>query len=144
MAVTQMKIKEELPPNYLDIVKVFPNLEETKPIFCYGDTIYNPWKRNVTPDLEIHEEVHFKQQGTAPDLWWDKYLSDEQFRLNQETEAYGEQYKFAQKLVDEIRGGSKMKKWALESMAKALSGETYGSLLTYHEAEAKIRNYGRK
>lgn len=141
MAVTQMTIKEESPPNYLDIVKVFGYLTDKKPVFCYGNTIYNPFKVEVTPDLEIHEDTHRQQQSTAPDIWWDKYLTDTTFRLNQEVEAYSKQYQFACKLVDEIKGGSRMKKAILESIAKSLSGEMYGNIITYSQAETAIRKY---
>lgn len=141
MAVTQMIIKEEYPPNYLEIVKVFGDLTEKKPVFCYGDTIYNPFKVEVTPDLEIHEDTHRQQQSTAPDIWWEQYLTDTTFRLNQEVEAYSKQYQFACKLVDEIKGGSRMKKAILESIAKSLSGEMYGNIITYSQAETVIRKY---
>ena len=143
MAVTQMKVKKETPPNYIAIAKVFPNLELSTTLFCYGDTIYNPGGKDITPDLEIHEDTHRKQQGLTPDLWWDKYLEDPQFRLSQEIEAYGAQYNFACKAIDEIRGTNRMKKWALEGMAKALSNSMYGNIITMAEAESKIRNYGK-
>lgn len=143
MAVTQMIIKEEYPPNYLDIVKVFGDVSERKPVFCYGDIIYNPFKSEVTPDLEIHEDTHRIQQGTAPDIWWEKYLTDTTFRLNQEIEAYAKQYQFACKLVDEIKGPATMKKAILESIAKSLSSDMYGNIISYSQAETAIRKYGR-
>jgi len=143
MAVTQMKQKKEYPPNYQEIVDTF-GVPPTHVIYCYGDTIYNPSGKEITPDLEIHEDTHRKQQGTAPDLWWNKYLADPQFRLDQEIEAYGEQYIFACKLIDEIHGGAKMKKWALESMTTALSGSIYGGIIDYSKAETAIRKYGNR
>lgn len=135
-----MKIRQELPPNYQDIVNALGTPPEHA-IFCYGGTIYNPSGKEVTKDFEIHEETHSKQQGDAPDLWWEKYLSNPDFRLAQEIEAYGEQYIFACKLIDEIQGGSKMKKWMLGSMAKALSGVEYGGIIDYSKAETAIRKY---
>jgi hypothetical protein len=141
--VTTMKIKNELPPNYTEIVQAL-GTPSPHVIYCYGDTIYNPSGKEITPDFEIHEQVHSKQQGTAPELWWDKYLTDLQFRLNQEIEAYGEQYIFACKLIDEIQGGAKMKKWMLKSMAEALSGKDYGGIISYSQAETAIRKYGTR
>jgi hypothetical protein len=138
--VTKLKIKKEYPPNYKDIVDKLGTPPDYV-IYCYGDTIYNPSGKEITPDFEIHEEVHSKQQGGAPELWWDKYLTDSEFRLNQEIEAYGTQYQFACKLIDEIRGGAKMKKWMLESMARALSGKEYGGIIGYNQAETAIRKY---
>lgn len=141
MPVTQMKIKEENPPNFIEIIRVFGDLSKKKPCFCYGDVIYNPYRVEITPDLEIHEDTHRIQQGNLPDIWWEQYLSDTNFRLSQEIEAYAKQYQFACKLVDEIRGGAKMKKAILESIAKSLSGEMYGSIITYSQAETAIRKY---
>jgi hypothetical protein len=138
--VTKLKIKKEYPPNYRDIVDKL-GTPPVHVIYCYGDTIYNPSGKEITPDFEIHEEVHSKQQGSAPEIWWEKYLSDSQFRLKQEIEAYGTQYLFACKLIDEIRGGAKMKKWMLESMARALSGKEYGGMIGYNQAETAIRKY---
>jgi hypothetical protein len=143
MTVTQMKQKVETPPNYLDIVKVFGELDLHNTLFCYGDTIYNPGGKTISPDLEIHEDTHRVQQGDAPELWWEQYLNDIEFRLRQEIEAYSAQYQFACKAIDEIRGPAKMKKWALESMAHALCSTMYGNIISFGEAQSKIRNYGR-
>lgn len=134
-----MKILTEFPPNYAQIQLVFKEIEKHKPIFCYGDTIYNPFKREITPDLDKHEEVHSKQQGLYPDQWWGQYLNDRDFRLQQEIEAYGTQYAFVKSFVK----NTKLLEWLKENMADALSGELYGNLLSYGEAESKIRNYAK-
>lgn len=141
MTVTQMKQKTETPPNYRDIVAAFGELDLENTLFCYGDTIYNPGGKTISPDLEIHEEVHSIQQGHLPEVWWEQYLTDPVFRLNQEIEAYAAQYNFARKAIDEIRGGDKMKKWALAGMAKALSSKMYGNIITYSQAETAIRKH---
>ena len=131
-----MKIKEENPPNINEILKYLtPNYGV---IYCYGDTIYNPDKVNITADLVAHEQVHTRQQGVAIDAWWYKYLIDSEFRLSQELEAYGEQYKF----VKEKTSG-KLREYILDRMAQALSGETYGNLLNFAQAKSKIRNYSK-
>ena len=148
-----MKIKEEFPPNFSEIQKYLPATENAT--FCYGEIIYNPSKKNLNPDVIHHEEVHSKQQEqfTSPEIWWFKYLNDLEFRKEQEIEAYGSQYLFSKKHIEEaeerankegktLRAGmTKLLKWALESMAMALSSKEYGNLLTYGEAESKIRNY---
>lgn len=137
-----MKTLEQFPPNYLEIQEAFPMIdgEKHKPIFCYKDTIYNPFKINITPDLEHHESIHTKQQGDFPDIWWYNYIKDEQFRLRQELEAYGHQYKF---VLDNIED-RKLREWGLNKMAEALSGEVYGNLLNFAQAKSKIRNYAKE
>ena len=132
-----MEIIKSFPPNY-DIINF--SLDPPKhAIYCYGDKIYNPSGRELTPDIEYHESIHSKQQGNNPDLWYNKYLTDKDFRLNQEIEAYGEQYLF----IKEHIGDQKLRRWGLEKMALALSGD-YKLGISYGEVESKIRNYGKK
>lgn len=134
--VTDMKIVEDFPPNFAEIEREFGRMEEVKALFCYGNTIYNPFKREILPDAEIHEQVHSVQQGQYPDVWWYKYISDKEFRLSQEIEAYGTQYHWAK---DKVHG--KMREWVKSSLAKELSGPTYGSLISQSSAESKIKNF---
>lgn len=132
-----MKISPEFPPNYTLLQMTFPNLgEELKPIFCYGDIIYNPFNKEITKDLEIHEEVHSLRQGDNPDHWWQKYLIDKEFRLEEEIMAYGTQYAF----VKNLKMKTEVKDWMKESMAHSLASD-YGLDISYGQAESKIRNY---
>lgn len=132
-------ILKELPPNYELIKTVFPNCEERKAVFTYGENIYNPFNANITPDIEYHESIHTKQQGSNIDEWWLKYCNDKVFRLEQEIEAYGEQLAFAVK--NGVRG--KLYDWIKEKLAQALSGELYGNMISYQEAESRIRHYAK-
>jgi hypothetical protein len=144
------------PPNYDVILMAIPEVADNHAvIFTYDGAIYNPYGKEITQELQIHEAVHVKQQGSDPDGWWIRYLKDKQFRLEQEAEAYGEQYHFAKiavSMADEAAqkegkhlsaGKNNLLKWGLESMALALSGPSYGNLISYGEAEARIRNFGR-
>lgn len=134
-----MKIIESFPPNYGLIKAAFPNLENLKPVFCYGDTIYNPFGVEMTKDLIEHEAVHSRQQGDMIDLWYEKYLNDSAFRLEQEVEAYGYQLAFFRKHANNY----KLTEWLKEQMAFALSGEGYGNIISYAKAESAIRNYAK-
>lgn len=135
-----MKISQDKPPNYEDIKKVLDihGLEGEEPIFCYGDTIYNA-QEDLRPDLIVHEEVHSRQQGLHPQVWWYQYLKDPVFRLEQELEAYAVQYKFIKKYLD-----NKLVKWGLEQMARNLSSPIYGNIIEHAVAESKIRNYAKR
>ena len=146
-----MKILNTFPPNY-DLIQIALD-PEPHAIFCYGDTIYNPSGREITPDVEFHEEIHMRQQGNDINGWYTQYLQDPQFRLEQELEAYGEQYKYAKERIDAMDelateqgkklqvGKNKLLTWGLESMALALAGVSYGNLISFGEAKSKIRNY---
>lgn len=133
-----MKVSKELPPNYADIVKAIPEIAEHKPIFCFGDTVYNV-EGELRKDLEVHEEVHSKQQGKNPAAWWEKYLESVEFRLSQEIEAYSAQYIFISKFLK-----GKLLRNALGSMGRDLSSALYGNILTHGEAVSKIRNYAKE
>jgi len=130
-----MKIKNELPPNYSEIISVLPR--DMNAVFCYGDTLYNPFNRKITPDVEVHEQVHSKQQGDSPEMWYNKYLYDKDFRLRQEVEAYGTQYAFAKKFVR----NKEILKWAKEKMVEALSSKAYGKLVTQKKARKLIETF---
>jgi hypothetical protein len=142
-----MKIEKIYPPNYNFIVSMLPSVaDDTNAIFCYGDTIYNPHDREITNDLINHESVHSRQQGSDIDGWYTKYLSDPYFRLQQEIEAYGYQYKSIVETIDSIKReqttlpATKLKEHALNDLAHALSSETYGKIISFGEAKSKIKN----
>jgi hypothetical protein len=151
-----MRIVIDWPPNFDLIASALPNAAKEF-TYCYGDTIYNPSGKHIPIDQQFHEWVHMNQQEREgdPDLWWNKYLIDADFRLAQEMEAYCEQYQYAKEKIlaadtmaageGKRLGGGKnnLLKWIRESMAMALSGEAYGSLISFARAESAIRNYGK-
>ena len=89
------EIIKDYPPNIEDIRKVF-NPPETV-CFSYGDKIYNPSGNELNDDILVHESVHEKQQKNNPVEWWNKYLTDKEFRLEMEVEAYATQYNYIQR-----------------------------------------------
>ena len=128
-----LEIINEYPPNIEDIKKVF-NLEGYKPIFCYGDKLYNPHEAVIIPDMLAHEEVHRIQQNGHPKEWWEQYLSDREFRLRMETEAYAHQYLYLKKVTK-----AKIYNKFLSQFAGLLASTLYGELLTEKQAETKLR-----
>ena len=130
-------IVADYPPNYRTIIEILGDVSTHNPIFAYGNKIYNPFNVDVTPDLIAHERKHMEQQGNNPEGWWIRYLYDGDFRLSQEIEGYGEQYKFARE--HGVRGA--ILDWALDHMARSLSSELYGGIISHNEARSKIRNY---
>lgn len=135
-----MEIVEEFPPNYKEIIEVFPQVAESRiAIFAWDRTIYNPWKRKVTEELKFHESIHMRQQNGKPEEWWMWYLSNPEFRLNQEFEAYAEQYLFVCKIVPNNR----IRKQVLFLICSAFSGEMYGNVVSFSEAEASIKRYAK-
>ena len=121
-----------------DIERVFGDISEHKPVFCYGKMIYNPYKREILADTQVHEQVHARQQGEYPKVWWYKYLTDVEFRKQQEIEAYGIQYEFAKSLTS-----GKLRDFVLDSITRSLVGGMYGIIISHGEARSKIRNFNK-
>lgn len=133
-----MKVLYQHPPNYEDICSHIPAVRKTKTIvFTYGDTVYVPSGNPLPPDLEAHEQVHVDRQST-PDEWWAKYLTDVQFRLDEELAAYRAQYKYAVEHYSRA-----YRRELLTHMTKDLSGAMYGKIITRKEAIALITEGGK-
>lgn len=135
-----MKVSTEKPPIWEEASKAF-NLDPGRAtFFTYGDTIYNPANYPLSADLIRHEETHGEQQEHHPDvaaIWWKRYLQDPEFRLDQETEAYAEQYKFY--CQQEKRRD--MRARYLFEIAGHLSSPMYGSIISRAQAMRRIREY---
>lgn len=118
------------------VVKKFGLKDITNIIFTYGDTIYKSPLSNygMPAHLLAHELTHvFQQTKMGKDKWWDKYLKDDKFRLEQETQAYQQQYKVA-KEIDALSG-----EMILRKLCEDLSGEMYGNIVNFTTAEDLIK-----
>ena len=128
-----MKIINEYPPNIKKIKERFDVPRNA--IFTYGDAIYNPHGVMVDEPLMRHEENHVKQQGDDPDGWWDKYLTDNKFRLKMELECYRIQYKSAKTLIKDREILNRY----VHTMVSALSSPMYGNIISYQDATKLIK-----
>lgn len=133
-----MKIVNAFPPNYRLLLDFFG--EDKEAVYCYGDTIYNPYNRELTEDIVVHESVHCRQQDNKIEEWYNKYILDENFRFSQEVEAYGEQLKFLYK-----KGfSSKLRDAALDMYAESLY-EKYGlTQWSFEQIKTAIRKYAKR
>jgi len=134
-----MQVIKDFPPNYKMVISVFPAVKEMHgTVFTYGDIIYYPYMKRAIPDhLIVHEKTHSRQQGNNPAEWWDKYLADTNFRLDQELEAYQKQYAYYVAKNHNLKDRA----WFLEAIAGDLSGAMYGNLITKLDAMELIKNY---
>ena len=125
-----MNIVKAYPPNIEDIRKFLA--PSPYAVFTYGDTIYTPIVTSeLSLDLIAHEEIHCKQQGNDPRGWWIEYLSNPQFRLEEEIMAYRRQW--------QIIKGSPDQYMRFHLIAKDLSSPMYGSIITYEEARKMLK-----
>lgn len=130
-----MNIVNELPPNYDEVAKAFDIRGRKGIVFTYGDTVYVPFKKGSIPDhLKVHERTHSKQQGGDPAGWWNKYIRFPAFRLEQEIEAYRNQYLFFKSRNHSIKD----QKLFLDSIASDLSSGMYGGIINRDEARKAI------
>lgn len=127
-----MKTVTANPPN-IDLIKIaLPITKEN--IYCYGDTVYNPSGNEIEKDIYYHEAIHSIQQDKKPEAWWNRYLTDKHFRLDQELEAYAHQYNFIKKHYP-----PKAHKPALDNLADNLS-RMYNVQINFAQAGSRIRN----
>jgi hypothetical protein len=130
-----MKISTEKPPIYDRAAQVF-DIPATA-VFTYGDTIFSPsGATNFSVDLVAHEKVHMRQQGDNPEEWWELYLTNREFRLEQEVEAYREQYRVY--CNGESRSAKRFK--FLQTIASDLASPMYDVDITLFGAMKMIRN----
>ena len=130
-----MKVVNGKPPNWEEIITRF-QVNATRVVCTYGDTVYMVGGGEMYPDLRAHESVHIRQQREmGVEAWWSKYLVDDTFRLEQELAAYRVQYMFKQQ---EQKDRNKVAQF-LTFIAHELSSPMYGGMVTFPQAIRLIR-----
>lgn len=128
-----MKIIVGYPPNIEKIRKRF-DMKDFTPVFAWGNILYNPSGLPIPDDLMIHEQQHETQQKDKVEEWWNQYLTNDNFRLWQEVEAYRAQYKFVRDKTDR-----KSSRNFLRLIAQNLASSLYGHIVTFEKAKELIK-----
>lgn|SRR3990167_222726 len=127
----EVKLEElSLAPNFQVLQDKFGVGDET--IIAYGNKIFVKGK-SLTGDLLVHELVHCERQRfdeISAKQWYDKYLEDDNFRLQEEVIAYRQQYLYCCKVFKDRNKRAKI----LWAMAEELSSARYGKIINYSEA----------
>jgi len=126
-----IKTSTEKPPNWSKLVKIF-NVKWGDVVVTYGDTCY--CEKEVPSDLIVHESVHMRQQ-INPKKWWKRYYKDVQFRLEQETEAYKEQFRYLKSITKDKNTLFRFN----DRLARDLSSKIYGNCIDYQTAFELIK-----
>mgnify|MGYP001617383330 CR=1 FL=1 len=133
-----MQILNKKPPEWIMqgcLNQFRVNVEHT--YWTYGDVLYNPGGHSLPDHIIAHEGVHARQQEAfdgGKDRWWEHYLINSQFRLEQEAEAYAAQYWFyCGKVSDRNR-----RALFRAQLAQQLSGPLYQLAVTASEARRMI------
>ena len=97
-------IRLERPPNYDQVVAVFPLAANPGVLFAFGEDIFNPSKVNIPKWIIAHEYKHCARQFlTTPDIWWDEYLTDQSFRYHEELLAHAAEFQEAKSMAKRDR-----------------------------------------
>lgn len=111
------------PPNFNKIISVFPAGAKNSTIFAYSPYIYVSGKPELSPALNAHENVHISRQEIytgGAEAWWDRYLTDKNFRLEEELIAHCAEYDYLMKF-----GSRSERRNALKVVSARLSGPLY-------------------
>lgn len=138
--MTGIPIIHENPPLIDEIDRVF-HVRGKPVIFSWGNRIYLPMGGEVPAELMAHELVHCDRQGATEQQitdWWERYLIDPQFRLDEEVPAHWAEYQCL------IEGGSRqIRRAALKQTAKRLAAPLYGRIVTPAKAKELILAAGK-
>jgi hypothetical protein len=137
-----MKVLIERPPMWEKIDAAF-NVRGRAVIFTFGDIVYNPMGVGVSKALIRHEAKHSVRQqreGWRPEMWWERYISDPEFRLDEEIHAHIAEYAYIKATE---RDRNRQARY-LQGCAARLAGPLYGNLLTIGRARSIILNGGSK
>lgn len=128
-----VKIIHKFPPNYEEIKRIIN--PPSNAIFAWGDTIFQPHKEEIPTDIAYHEQIHCQRQHKylEPEIWWKKWLYDQEFRKEEEVIAFAGQLEFIKKFYN-----AKAVKEALDEMAENLS-KNYKLKITIPQAATLIR-----
>lgn len=129
-----MTISHERPRIFDRFERAFRVKWEDGIVIAWSGTIY--CKNDVPPDVVYHEGVHLKQQADmGKEKWLKKYLTNPEFRLEMEKEAYIAQAKLIKHGVTQ-RNNLYL---CLREIAQDFSHSTYGSLISFDEALKILR-----
>jgi hypothetical protein len=114
----QRMIIVDRPPNFEQIQATFPKASDSGVLFAYDNTIYNPSGIVVPPALIAHEEIHLhRQRNVGPYIWWERYLSDSEYRYNEELLAHVAEFKMQRVAKDRNFGARLLMSTALRLVA---------------------------
>jgi hypothetical protein len=122
-----VRVIDRRPPNYEAIAAALGH-PPPNAVYAYGDAVYSPSTTDLPPDLLAHEAVHLRQQVECggPDRWWERYLEEPAFRLEQEVEAYRVQLACFSDRAS--------RRECLQHVVRDLAGPMYGRLVTKQQA----------
>jgi len=126
LSVSQ-QIIHEFPPLYSYIADAFRISDRQDVIFSFGPELYNPYGVLISPEVMLHESVHSDRQGRGQDVldWWERYITDAKFRLEEEVVAHRAEYIWLL-----TNGNRRERRIASKHIALKLASPIYGPMVT--------------
>lgn len=130
-----MQISKQKPKCWDRISEIFPLRWDQGVIITYGGVVHTI-SGKITPELEAHEQVHIDQQaGIDPDEWVERFISDIDFRLAVEIEAFRAQADYLRVAHEHY---PELLNQKLHWIYTSISSPLYGNVITYEEAKKLI------
>jgi len=137
-----MEIIHTRPPNFDEILAVFPKAISKDIVFAYNGKIYVPSKKPLSQAIIEHEKTHLIRQGKTKedaDRWWYNYLNDISFRYYEELLAHAAEYKAMTTCASRQHRRS-----ALKETSKKLSAPLYNNMVSQKTAALQIKDVLRR
>jgi len=130
-----MKQSREIPEIYWELKKHFKINWGKGVIITYGDIVYCKWR--IKEPKITHEKVHTRQQKEmGVEKWWDRYIKDREFRLDQELEAYKAEVGWIKNSVKDFVLRDAM----ITKVVMDLSSDMYGRIVEFDDAKGLLSN----
>lgn len=134
-----MIVRQERPPLFAEIDLKFKVAHRRGVLYTFGNVIYNPDGVHIPAPLIAHEEVHADRQlyyiGGGVEAWWQRYLADDSFRLNEELPAHQAEYRA---ICQETKDRNQRAR-ALQAIAGRLASSLYGNVIQLRDAQRLVR-----
>lgn len=134
-----VKVLSGKPPIFPRVLELL-GPEAWQAFFAWGDTIYVPAGRALPEEILLHELVHLERQAGDPETWWEHWLTDTAFRLDEEARGYGAQLAW---IRERLRSG-KHRHLVATRIAAMLSGPLYGELADHNAAARLLAKYSKR
>lgn len=117
-------VVHEPPPIYEELVREFNIDWESGVIIAWNGKVYT--KDTLDPQKVIHELVHLdEQKKMGNEAWWQLYIENQQFRLDQEVMAMKAEIRFLRKYIKDREAVFRM----IREIVLSLSSPMYGNII---------------
>lgn len=141
MNAGEIKVAHTPPPDWIygACLQRF-KIDPLHTVWTYDGVIYNPGGDRISDHVIAHEATHIRQQNEiGADEWWNRALTDDTFRAEQEAQAYGVQYGF---YCGQEKNRDKRARFLFQLAGSYAS--MYGLPISIAEAQATIKDLAPK